>query len=205
MRLAVRTAPDARRPTRGVHPRLGRAAATVLALSVVLGACGGLDIASQPVVGPLFDGSKPTAFCLSAPRGRPVVVGWDLLLEDPGSPAATIVSVTLSRPEGVRLAGALAVPVRGEQLLGNGWDFPLTARQATEIPEGVDWGRRRPAVGALITPVGESGVNLVVGVATTGPAAGSAAGLAVTYEAGGHRFVLDLPTAFTIKVSPARC
>ena len=147
----------------------------------------------------------PTTFCISAPRGHPVVIGWDLLLEDGASPAATIKSVALVHPVGLRLVGAVVVPVQSNQLLGNGWDFPLTAKEATEVSRGVEWAARRPAAGAEVKPNTQTGLNLVVGGATTGQSAGSATGFAVAYDAAGHGFTLTAPTAFTLDVFPARC
>jgi hypothetical protein len=188
------------------------AAALVVALVVacagVLAGCSSqLGIGPPALVGPLFDAAKPTILCLSAARGEPVAVGWDLLENDEtNGPPARIVSVGLAQASGLRLVGVLAVPVQSDQQLGSGWSYPLTGRQVGEIPKGVEWSRRRPAAGAVITagPAGAA-TNVVAGVSTTGAGAGTASGLTVTYLAGGRRFVLQLPTSMRVENLPSHC
>jgi hypothetical protein len=181
-------------------------ALALVSAGVLAGCGGGLNIEPPPVVGPLFDASTPTRFCLSTARGAAVAVGWDLLEEDAGSAPARITSVVLADPSNLRLVGALAVPVRQGAQLGNGWNFPLTAIEVGEVSQGVEWAERRPAIGAEVSPLAAGDdTNLVVGVATTSSAPGSATGLTVAYEAGKHHFVITLPTAVTVDNLPASC
>jgi hypothetical protein len=173
----------------------------VLSLAV-LGACGsGVSIPPPP---PMSDVALPGSFCLATKPGVAVTLGWDLL-QVQGAAPAVIRKVSLLGASGVDMRAVLAVPVVGTDLLGNGWSYPLTAKELAELPSGVLWSKRRPAVGARIDPSSGPQVNLVAAVLPTGSAAGKATGLSVSYEVRGRGYVLDTAAGFTVLAAPSAC
>jgi hypothetical protein len=173
----------------------------VLSLAVLAGC--GLVVSNSPPP-PMSDVALPGSFCLSTKPGVPVTIGWDLL-QVQGSAPAVIRNVSLIGGSGIDLSAVLAVPVLGTAVLGNGWTYPLTAKELAELTKGVQWSKRRPAVGTTIRPSANPDVNLVAAVAPTGAAGGTATGLSVSYEAGGQGYVLDTVAGFTLLASPSAC
>jgi hypothetical protein len=154
-------------------------------------------------VGPLQDVSNPTTFCLSSPVGRAVAVGWDILELSSGAPAV-VQDVALDPASGVRLVGAVLVPVGAEEQVGNGWTWPLTAREVSELPPGIPWPKARNAAGATIPAVASTQQNLVVGLAPTGPGGGTAR-IVVDYTVGSARYRMTTAAGVTVKVPPQGC
>lgn len=155
-------------------------------------------------IGPLSDASNPTTFCLSAPTGGAVAVGWDLLRLQGGSPAVVKQVALTSAASGLAIAGAVVVPVLSEQLVGNGWSWPLSPREVGELAPGVSWNQRRDAAGATVSPSSQPQVNLVVGLSPTS-AAGGSGGIVVDYSVGSAQFQLTAAASVTVKVPPDHC
>lgn len=163
-----------------------------LSAAALLAACSSSD------PGPFGAGGTPGSACLAFAQGQPVVAGI-YVLDNTGTEAATVNSVTLSNAHGLTMTKAWLVPVggsgNGHLLVGAGWPYPPSF---TKLVRSV-WAQRRPADGATIQP-GHT-LNLVFGLTRTTVQPGTGDPV-ISYTAGGSGYTVAEKT--TLEVA-AKC
>jgi DNA-binding beta-propeller fold protein YncE len=95
--------------------------------------------------GPLGDGGTQGTLCSQVAKGQVLSDGFDAL-RNTGDAPATIDSVSLANPHGLRLLTAYIIPITGRSLYGVRSGFP----PAAALDPGVLWSRRHLAAGATI-------------------------------------------------------
>jgi hypothetical protein len=153
--------------------------------------------------GPLGDGGTPGQQCMGFKgfsRGTPLTTGI-YELDNTGTVAAAVQSVTLPDAHGLRMTKAWLVPIwqaghGGTLEVGAGWAYPPNFSKAARY----QWARRVPAVGATIKP--GHGLNLVFGLIWAGGRAGTSPGPVIAYTAGGSSYTVAEQT--TLEVA-AKC
>jgi hypothetical protein len=166
-----------------------------LAAAALLASC-----SSDP--GPLGDGGTPGVVDQHMQRlagqqcmdfqgfspGTPLTTGI-YELDNTGTAAATIQSVTLPGAHRLRMTKAWLVPITqtdgGTLDVGAGFSYPPSFPKAVRDV----WARRVPAVGATIKP--GHGLNLVFGLIWAGGRAGLSGGPVIAYAACGSSYTVS--------------
>lgn len=131
--------------------------------------------------------------------GKPVTTGI-YTVDNAGTAAVMIQSVTLPGAHGLRMTKAWLVPIGqtghgGTLIVGAGWPYPPSS---TPLIRSV-WAKRRPAAGATIRP-GQS-LNLVFGLIRTTAPDGTSEGPAIQYSAGGSTYAVQEQTSLVVSAS----
>jgi hypothetical protein len=156
-----------------------------LFMAALLAAC-----SSGP--GPLGDGGTPGQQCMGFKGfspGAPLTTGI-YELNNTGSAAATIQSVTLPDAHRLRMTKAWLVPIGrtangGTMDAGAGFSYPPSFSKLARY----QWARRLPAVGATIEP--GHGFDLLFGLIWAGGKTGLSGGPVIAYTAGGSSYTVS--------------
>lgn len=175
-------------------PKRSLAVASSIILAALMTSCS----SGQTGVGPF--GPTPSASDLQCDPATPGQV-WtfaDDEVRNHAQATATIDSVDLANPRGLKTLGAWAVRVTGRILYG-----AMPGEPPKYDPRGFDWPQRRAAAGALVphTSSDNDVTNLVLVVRLTGKR-GTADGLDVWYHVGSQHYQLRTAVHYLLT---ARC
>ncbi len=167
----------------------------LLATAALLAAC-----SADPA--PLNSGGFTGAgggICTPLAIGQPPVTDGFSILDNASSSPVTVTGVKLALSHGLNMTKAWLIPLAKSP--SGGLNF--AGEQNYPPTTWPTWSQRQPIPGAVIKP--RQQLNLVFGLARTGPKVGRTSGPVVTYTAGGNSYTLREGFGFVLVAPHTRC